>query len=674
MRLGLRWKSAGAVALSAALVLGLSAAIAARAVRAVQENLGEAFARNATQFNKQRLLTPVARELALSQRLADSQTLKLWLRSPTDANARALFFREAEGYRGAFSDRSYFVADIARRSYFFNDRKTPFSERARQVFDPKTPADAWFFASVKNTETYNLNVDTNAKRRETKVWINVLHRENGRKVAIAGTGLDLTQFLQLFIAGRERGVTPMILGEGGAIQAHPDAKLIALNSGTGAKSKATSTLFSLIEGDKSNIQNALDAAKAKPDGVQLVNATLGGKAQLLAVSYLPELRWHVVTAVDLNAAQLLDSRALAIPLVLGGAMLVALLVFVGLAVNRIVVSPILRLTKSVRQIEGGNFGVEWPRASNDEIGDLSRAFETMTAQIQSHTDQLETLVEQRTSELSLASQHIRDSIQYASLIQSAILPRRDLEDVFGVNHGLLWLPRDVVGGDLYLCRADERGCLVGLLDCAGHGVAGAFMTMIAHAAFQSACDEAGLESPAAVLRLLDEKVRATLGDAGKQSGVATNMDAALVYFDYASENIAFCGAHINLFCCDEEGIVTQLKGARAALGGRKVPDLRDTVHTCARGEIFTLSTDGFLDQAGGDKGFSFGTTRFADMIARAATRPLDEQSAVFAEELRAFRGTHPQRDDIGVLTFARPPQLLETASELATTGTTHGSF
>ncbi|BCM92757.1 hypothetical protein IAD21_04639 [Abditibacteriota bacterium] len=685
MRLGLRWKSALAVALSATLVLGLSAIIAAQVVRSVQENLGEAFARNATQFNKQRLLTPVARELALSQRLADSQLLHLWLTNPSDARARQLFFREAQGYRLAFSDRSYFVADIARRSYYFNDPKTPFSDKARQVLDPKNPADAWFFGSVKNTENYNLNVDFNPKRRETKVWINVMHRENGHKSAIAGTGLDLTQFLKTFVSGGERGVTPMILGESGAIQAHPDAKLIALNSGSGQK--ATSTIFGLLEGSKTTVQRALDAAKATPDSVQLVGATLAGKPQLLAVSYVPELRWHVVTAVDLNAAQLLDSRTLALPLILGGATLAALLVLVAIAVNRVVVSPLLRLTKSVRQIETGSYNVEWPRVANDEIGDLSRAFETMTTQIRTHTDQLESLVDQRTSALREANQHIHDSIQYASLIQSAILPQRELAEAFGADLGLLWLPRDVVGGDLYLFRADECGCLIGLVDCAGHGVAGAFMTMIAHAAFQSAVDEVGMKSPAAIITRLDEKVRVTLGDTGKQSGVATNMDAALVYFEYESQNLIFCGAHLNLFCC-ENGTVTQVKGARTSLGGRKIPDLRDLKHPVAAGEVFYLSTDGYLDQAGGEKGFSFGTTRFADMIARCAMLPLDAQSHAFADELHTYRGQHRQRDDIGVLAFTRPAKpavrsllnhdastLNPTAiTGLSTSVTSHGSF
>lgn len=652
MRLGLRWKSALAVALSATLVLGLSAIIAARIVGAVQENLGEAFARNATQFNKQRLLTPVTRELALSQRLTDSQTLRQWLAHPADVRARHFFFQEAEGYRKAFSDHSYFVADIGRRSYFFNDTKTPYSEKARQIFDPKNPADAWFFGSVKNTENYNINVDFNPKRHETKVWINVLLREGQRKVAIGGTGLDLTQFLKTFVSGKERGVTPMILGSGGAIQAYPDASRIALNSGSGQK--ATSTVFNLLGSNKVGVQRALDAAEAQQSSVQLVTATFAQKPQLLAIAYVPELRWHVVTAVDLDTAQLLDSRALALPLVLGAATLMSLLALVAFAVNRVVVSPLLRLTHSVRQVESGTYNVEWPRLANDEIGDLSRAFETMTAQIQTHTNELETLVSQRTDELHQADQHIRDSIQYASLIQSAILPRRELMQTFGDHLGLLWSPRDVVGGDLYLFRADERGCILGLIDCAGHGVAGAFMTMIAHAAFQSAVDEVGLGSPAEIVRLLDQKVRATFGDTGKQSGVATNMDAAFVYFEYGSESLVFCGAHLNLFCSDGTS-VTQLKGARSALGGRKMPDLRDISHSFTEKDAFYLSTDGFLDQAGGEKGFSFGATRFADMIARHTGLPLSQQSRAFAEELHSYRGPHEQRDDIGVLVFACPP-------------------
>ena len=658
MRLGLRPKSVLAVGASAAVVLALSALLGAQVLGAVRQNLGDAFARNATQYNKQRLLTPVARELALSQRLADSQALKQWLAAPNDPAKRAFFFREAEGFRAAFADGSYFVADVRRRAYFFNDRKTPFSEAPRQIFDPNEASDAWFFNSIRNTQTYNINVDTNAQSGQTKVWINVLHRENGQKLAIAGTGLDLTQFLDTFIASRETGVTPLILSPSGAIQAHPKRELIALNSGTGQT--PTSTIFDLMsESDAGALRKSLQKAENSNAEVQLLSANLDGKNQLLAISYLPELKWHVVTAVDLDAAQIIDTQTLLGPLSLVLAAIFTLLLLVVFAVNRVVLAPLLRLTDSVREVEKGRYDVAIPPASDDEIGDLSRAFGTMTAQIRAHTAELETLVQQRTQELRAAGQQIQDSIEYASLIQGAILPRREIADVFGESHSILWKPRDIVGGDIYAFREGENGYLIGLIDCAGHGVAGAFMTMIAHGALSRAIDEIGLENPAAILARFDAKIRETLGEVGKTSGVATNMDAALVYLDEARGELLYCGAHLPLFVCDGQS-VTQIKGARAPLGGKKVPQLANVAHKVAPRQTFYLSTDGFLDQSGGEKGFSFGTTRFSDMILRHHDKPLTAQKEAFARELREYRGERSQRDDIGIVAFGLPPKIAQT--------------
>ncbi len=662
MRLRLRTKSALAVGGSALLVLFLATLIGSSIVRTVQENLGNAFARNATQFNKQRLLTPVTRELALSQRLADSQLLQQWLKNPNDSKARELFFREAEGYRKSFSDGSYFVADIPRSSYYFNDKKHTFSDKPRQILDKNNKDDSWFFNTVENTENYNINVDFNNKLQVTKVWINVLHRENGRKAAIGGTGLELTGFLKKFVLTQDKGVTPMILDESGAIQAHPDAKLIALNSGSGQE--ATSTIFSLLApSDQKHVASTLNAAIANPDSVQMVNATVSGVPTLLAISYLPELKWNVVTAVDLSAAQFLDTKNLILPLSLGGATLVLLLALVTLAVNRVILVPLLRLTASVRQVEAGNYNAEWPKASDDEIGDLSRAFVNMTAQIRSHTDELETLVEQRTRELREAGEQIRNSIEYASLIQTAILPKRELAETFGDDHSILWKPRDVVGGDIYAFRSGENGCLIGLIDCAGHSVPGAFMTMIAHGALNSAVDEIGIENPALILERFDQKIRETLGETGQVAGVATNMDAALVYVDVVRNELLFCGSHLDLFCFKGQNVV-QIKGSRTPLGGKRIPKLANETHSMAPDENFYLSSDGFLDQSGGEKGFSFGTTRFSEMILRHADKPLEAQVEAFAQELSSYRGNLLQRDDVSIIAFTKPKSNSQTRDAL----------
>ncbi|MBF3202250.1 histidine kinase, partial [Pseudomonas aeruginosa] len=134
-----------------------------------------------------------------------------------------------------------------------------------------------------------------------------------------------------------------------------------------------------------------------------------------------------------------------------------------------------------------------PLARQDEIGSLSKAFASMAEQVRRHTAELEDKVQERTQaleeanrEMAAAQKKIGDSLDYASLIQRAILPDRQLSATLGEHHFILWKPRDVVGGDFYVYREQADGYLIGVVDCAGHGVPGALMTMLARAAIDHA--------------------------------------------------------------------------------------------------------------------------------------------------------------------------------------------
>lgn len=245
--------------------------------------------------------------------------------------------------------------------------------------------------------------------------------------------------------------------------------------------------------------------------------------QLVSVAYMPELHWHVLTVVDLGAARVLDTDWLwpaAIGLVL---LFAALLLCFGYAIERLMLRPLRRLQQSARAIANGSHDVRLPPGGQDEIGDLSRAFGVMADKVRQHTAELESKVRERTSELedanrAMAAAHkkIGDSIDYASLIQRAILPDRQLTQSLGAHHFVLWKPRDVVGGDFYVFRSDGANCLLGIMDCAGHGVPGALMTMLARAAIDLAITEAGPADPAGILTRTDSAIRAMLADAQRR--------------------------------------------------------------------------------------------------------------------------------------------------------------
>lgn len=657
MALGLRAKSALAILACILIVLLLSALVGWRAFRAVEENLGAAYVSNLTQYNKQRILAPVSRELALSQRLAGSLFTRNFLLNEQNATRRQQFFTEAEGYRQAFEDKSYFLISALSNRYYFNDAKSAFSSKPRYVLLPGSEQDAWFFSSMKNTQDFNINVNVDAKLKTTKVWFNVVVKEGNRKLGLVGTGLDLSTFLNRFVVSEEAGVTPMIINTVGAIQAHPDRSLINYSSINDSGTNS-STLFRLLDQEgKTAAEAALRKAKSNDDAIPLFWAKLNGRPQLFAVAFVPELDWYVVTAIDLQAARVIDG-GLWLPFIAGTILLLLfLLAAITVAVNRLILTPLLNLTSSVRMMAAGDYSTTLPRAGNDELGELTRAFSAMASQVRSHTDELEKKVEERTKELALANrqmqdahQKIDDSIQYTSLIQSAILPDNELQRVLPGCHFVLWRPRDVVGGDFYVFRADEKGCLLGVVDCAGHGVPGAFMTMVAHAALEVALDVAGMHDPAALLKAMDKRLRSTIQTRPEYSSVATHMDAGLAYVDFGARQVVFAGAKVSLYWCEDEE-VGEIKGNRHTLGGKHEAlfENRSTDLTARR--TFYLTTDGLLDQAGGQKGFGFGATRFKEMMKRNSHLTLEEQRDIFAREMENYQGELAQRDDITLLSF-----------------------
>jgi len=652
---GLRGKSALALVLACLLALLLAGFLGWQASESFKRYFGTAYARNLTLLSKQKILAPIARELALSERLAASEVTREWLLDEADPLKRGRFWREMAGYQSAFVDHSYFVISDISRAYYFNDSKSPNSEAARYLLKEDDPQSRWYFDSLRNTETFNINVDPDLKLKLTKVWFNVIVRDGTRKIGLAGTGIDLSSFLSGFVDSHETGVTPMILDRNAAIQAHPNRDLIAYNTGT-QTAAAEKTLLPHLGEDASLLRKAMSAAEDQPDEVQILSAHLDGKLQTLAVAYIPQLKWHVLTAVDLSAAKVLEPRLFGEIVFAGLVLLVVLVLGFLLVLQRLVLNPLTLLTDSARTMAAGNYEVALPPASRDEIGELTRAFGQMADTVRTHTEDLESKVRERTGALSAANaqmaaanKKIGDSIEYASLIQRALLPDRQLAQSLGANQFVFWRPRDVVGGDFYVCRELAGGYLLGVVDCAGHGVPGAIMTMLAQAAIHGVLADADPRDPATLLVRTDAAVRAMLDEAANPR-IATSMDAGFVFVDRAQARLVFAGAKVSLFCA-QDGEVAEIKGDRRALADRRRGEYTNHLVALAPGAVCTLTTDGFLDQAGGDRGFGFGASRFAEMLRRHAGVSLPEQAEAFQVELQAYQGDYPQRDDITVLSF-----------------------
>lgn len=659
-RWGLRGRSTLTLLLACLLALIPALLIGWQATDEVRRHFATRYAEQYTLLHMQKILAPVSRELALARRFADSVVTQEWLASPDDATRRDRFFREAEGFREQFSGEAYFIVDDASGDYYYNDAETPERRLPRYRLSPDDPEDAWYFDTMASNASYNINVNIDGKLGLAKVWLNVAIRDGDRALGMAGGGLDLSRFLDDFLRDESPGLTPMIVDDRGAIQAHPDRERLAFNSATQRRLDGDVPRLQGLVDDSAQHQRLEDAmleARRRPGTVQQLDVRLEGQPRTLTLGYIPELQWLFVSALDLESAPVFEGRWLWT--LLGALALVLVVLMAGFAygIERLILGPLRHLQHSARAIADGDTAGRLPTERGDEIGELSRAFAHMASQVERHTQKLEEQVRHRTrdleatnAEMAAAQRQIDASLEYASIIQRAILPRHQLETHLAGHQAVLWRPRDQVGGDIYVFRATEAGYLMGVIDCAGHGVPGSLMTMLARAIVDHAILKVGADDPAAILNETDRQNRATLQRDSLPASIATNMDMGLVWVERDASRLTFAGAKMSLYASDGQRLEVH-PGGKRALGQKRTMTYENHVLPLRRGWTYSLCSDGFLDQAGGEHGFGFGNRRFEDMLTRHAGKPLDDQLAAFEAELDAYRGDHAQRDDITLLSF-----------------------
>lgn len=652
LRWGLRGKAIALLLGATLLVLAIALAVGWRAVATVRQELGAALARDNAQLAQQRITAKLGQEIALVRRFADSDWLQDWLGDENNPDLKLRFQREAEKYRQAFADGGYFTASARSLAFYYAEAKAPSPRRAYTI-QADNLENAWYFATLKAPDGLWINVNFNTVLYTTNVWVNALARDSAGVVhGVVGTGINLTHFIAELLTVGESGTTTMIVNQQGAIVAHPDIRMIQFDlaqqdTQTTASHSHKSLFHRVVSTDTDNVRNAL-AHVNEHGGAVAISAVLDGEPRMLGFAAVPSLHWTVVTVVDLRANSLFNPARIATT---AGALLGTLVLLFGVAtlgVHLLVLRPLARLAHSVQAVGQGDYRTRLSSTRKDEIGDLTRAFDAMAQKINTHTETLEQQVAERTADLANSHQKTAESIRYASLIQSAIVPERALAEQFSGESFALWLPRDVVGGDFYLFRPCADGFLFGVIDCAGHGVPGACMTMLAHAALDVALTQASNNDPATLLFHMDRAMRTMLPSDRR---IAANMDIGLVHIHTQARQATFAGAKMDLIWSDGSGDCNTLPGARSCLNARKPGVYSNTILPLPLGRVCYLLSDGLLDQSGGADGYAFGVRRWHDWMAENAHQPLAVQHETLTQVLTTWRQNRAQRDDITVLAF-----------------------
>lgn len=256
-------------------------------------------------------------------------------------------------------------------------------------------------------------------------------------------------------------------------------------------------------------------------------------------------------------------------------------------------------------------------------------------------------------EIAEKNRQVHDSIRYAERIQNSMIFNEDRAIPKWLQYFTVYRPRDIVSGDFYWIVESDQKVFIAVADCTGHGVPGAFMSLIGHGHISSLVLNEGLQDPGAILTELHIRVRRSLHQESTSDVAYDGMEIGFCMIDPREHTIAFSGAKRPLMVANPDGKIKVEKGDRFPIGGKQKE--RQRIFTTQTLPVQTSATyylhsDGYTDQSNPENR-KFGTKRFKETLSHIAGLELDEQCEFLNKTLDLFQKGAPQRDDIAVLGF-----------------------
>ncbi len=247
------------------------------------------------------------------------------------------------------------------------------------------------------------------------------------------------------------------------------------------------------------------------------------------------------------------------------------------------------------------------------------------------------------------NEQITDSITYARGIQETILKGKGILETNFKESFILYMPKDIVGGDFYWIRQIGNKVFVAAVDCTGHGIPGAFTSLIAHRHLEHALAVLDEKSPGLILDKLNEMVLESFAGSDDSSLVKTGLDISLIAYGLKSGQLSFSGAHLGALIV-HEGMVSRMEGEKLPVGHRLEEKFPTAIRKMESGSMIYLYTDGFKDQKQGAPPFKkMGKDHFEKALVAVASYPASEQEAKLLQVFEEWRGMNEQMDDVLVM-------------------------
>ncbi len=255
------------------------------------------------------------------------------------------------------------------------------------------------------------------------------------------------------------------------------------------------------------------------------------------------------------------------------------------------------------------------------------------------------------SEIDEKNKAITDSIHYAKRLQDALLPTDTTMKQLFPDSFVLFKPKDIVSGDFYWMEQWGHQTLIAAADCTGHGVPGAFMSIVGHNILTQAVNVLGLSKPALILNETNKQLSRKLNQNTEETKVRDGMDIALFSINYTKATMEFAGANNSLWMIRNNELV-EIKGDKFPIGafvGENLLKFTNHEWELQRGDIIYIFSDGYADQFGGPKGKKFKYKPFQQVLLDNHMKPLIEQKEILNQTFENWRGNLEQVDDVLII-------------------------
>jgi serine phosphatase RsbU (regulator of sigma subunit) len=293
------------------------------------------------------------------------------------------------------------------------------------------------------------------------------------------------------------------------------------------------------------------------------------------------------------------------------------------------------------------------KLANSKLYDKNQFIQTQRDEIESQRDEIESqrdLVLYQKTKLEGINQHLTESISYAESIQQTMLPTEEQFRAVFYNYFVVYKPLDIVSGDFYWLYQKENRVCFAVADCTGHGVSGAFMSILGISFLNEIVRYKGEKEPNLILEELRRNIIEALKQKDESGARRDGMDISLCVLDIETKLLHYCGANNPCWIVQSNNSFIELNPNKntVAINIRMEPFTQQSIQLKG-GDCIYLFTDGYADQFGGPQKKRFGSKRLKELLLGNAERNLSVQKEILENAYSQWIGSNSQVDDVTIL-------------------------